>query len=406
VSAEQSRTVHGRAAALGVVFTVALSACTPAPPPPPPPEPDWQGLLESLIERGSPAASMAVTAGGRELWAGAAGLAHIQGAEAATPEHAFHLASITKLFTAVAALALVDAGRLSPNDRIARLLPADRLSGLPYADEINVKQLLDHTSGVYPTNNDPDYLRALVGNEAGAAAEWTATDFVRVAATREPRGRPGGGTSYGDTGYILLGLVVEAVTGEALREHVTRTLLEPIGMESAYYWSTVEPGAEPPPGTVHGYLVRSEELLSILDESRFESVDDRLLDTTSAGERIDAAAALIATARDLARFGSVLYGGKVLSPTTAAMLRASAQGLENAPVGAERQGIVRSYNTSQGVLLTSQGDGPGGSTTLLAHHPASGLTIAVLLNVFSTGDEADFLLHHVVPEVIAGYFHG
>ncbi len=365
------------------------------------PRAGYQELLEDGLERGFPAVALWVRRGGAEPWSGAAGLADLTTGEAATAGHAFHLASITKLFTAVAALRLADAGKLSLNARLTDLLAAEVIGALPHAAEITVGMLLDHTSGLYGTNNDPDYIRAWLGDEAPAAWSWRARDFVDLAARREPWGLPGEATRYGDLNYILLGLIVERVAGRPLAEHVRATLFEPLGMESAYYFSRLEPGAAPPSPTVRGYFRLSEELRPLIAEEKFPAAGEDLLDTTPAGERIDGAAAIVATAADLGRFGEAVFRGDLLSAESRHRLLAAADGLAGAPAGTERQAILHAYREPCGVLLTAQGDGPGGSHTLLAYHPESDTLVAALVNIFGLGGEAEFLLDEVVGRVLA-----
>ena len=376
-------------------------AMVPAEPAAIAPPAGYQGLLDEGIERGFPAFALWVRRGEEEPWSAAAGLADVTTGEAATTGHAFHLASITKLFTAVAALRLTDAGKLSLDARLTDVLAADVVGALPHAAEITVGMLLDHTSGLYSTNNDPDYIRAWLGDETPAAWSWTPRDFIDLAARREPWGLPGEATRYGDLNYILLGLIVERAAGRPLAEHVRRTLFEPLGMESAYYFSRLEPGAAPPSPTVRGYFRLSEELRPLIAEEKFPAAGQDLLDTTLAGERIDGAAAVVATAVDLGRFGEAVFRGELLSVEGRRRLLAAAEGLAGAPVGTERQAILHAYRGPYGVLLTAEGDGPGGSHTLLAYHPESDTLVAALVNIFGLGGEAEFLVDEVAGRVLA-----
>jgi CubicO group peptidase (beta-lactamase class C family) len=260
--------------------------------------------------------------------------------------------------------------------------------------------LLDHSSGIAATNNDPAFLRAWIGADAGAASAWTSADFLDLAARAAPAGAPGRGHWYGDANYILLGELVAAVANEPLRAHVARTLLEPLAQRSAHSLSARPPDAPPPVLTARGYLRFSEPLAGLFDPARFPEVAPGLFDTTVAGERIDGASALVMSAPDLLRFADAVWRGELLSAASRARLRAAADGLDAAEIGARRQGIVTARRTPHGVVLTSEGDGPGGSSTLVAFHPPTGTLVVGLVTHFGGWDEHDFLVGEVVAAAI------
>ncbi len=125
-----------------------------------------------------------------------------------------------------------------------------------------------------------------------------------------------------------------------------------------------------------------------------------LIETTAAGERIDAAAGLVTTVGDLHLFGRALFHGELIEPATQGWLMSVASGLENEPVGTGRLAVLRAYHKPYGVLITAEGDGPGGAVTLLAYHPATGAIIVGFTNIFGLFDEADFMLSVTVPDLI------
>lgn len=77
-----------------------------------------------------------------------------------------------------------------------------------------------------------------------------------------------------------------------------------------------------------------------------------------------------------------------------------AAGLEGAPAGSKRQGILTAYREAWGVLVTAEGDGPGGHNTLLAFHPQSGIIVVAMTNSFGLGDEARFLVEGIAGRVV------
>jgi len=224
----------------------------------------------------------------------------------------FAIASVSKTFLAAEVLLLVDDGRLSLDDAAARLLPTTQLGGVPIDPRITVRMLLDHTSGL------GDYLTSAkldVAVRADPLAVWTPEQslaFVGPAA-----GAPGAGYHYANTNYVLLGLIVEQLTGRTLAEEFRARFFDPLGLASASYQ-----GAEPPAGqlpTAYRYssIRLTAKPLDVTDGSDirpFTSI------TTAAG----AAGSLAMSARDLTRWARALYDGWILPPELTELMIADA----------------------------------------------------------------------------------
>ena len=362
----------------------------------------YRALLSRGLEAGLPALVVVIDRPGEPVWSGAAGTVDLRTSEPATTTSRMHLASVNKLTTALAVLRLVDEGRLRLEDRVIDRLAGDEVvATLPHVESVTVGQLLDHSSGLYATNNDPEYIEALIGPRAGESARWTPHDFVRLSAAGDPVGEPGSGHYYSDTNYVLLGLVVEAVMGESYRDWIVKTQFEPLGMERSYFLSDFGWDAELPAGTARGYLKDSEVIRSITEISdRFPRVGDDFWATTAAGERLDAAAGIVGGAGDLHRIGRAVFRGDLLSPESRSVLLAAADGLDAAPLGTERQRTLRGHRKAYGVLLAAEGDGPGGSHSLLAYHPETGTIVVALTNVFGLWTESDFFFDDVVATAL------
>ena len=156
---------------------------------------------------------------GRE-WAGASGLRDVNRGQPVTTDTAFALASVSKTLTAAVVLQLVDEGRLSLDDRVAPLLP-----GYALHPRITVRELLDHTSGL------PDYfLNGKIDRplQSEPDAAWTAQDAWDYVLGPRKRFRPGKVWYYSNTNYLLLGELVEAVTGRPLAKEIRSRLLDPL----------------------------------------------------------------------------------------------------------------------------------------------------------------------------------
>jgi D-alanyl-D-alanine carboxypeptidase len=373
------------------------------------PDAQLQALLQKGIARGYPGIAMLVQNASGEVRSAAVGYSDLARRTPLRVDDAFHMASITKTFTAVATLRLVDQGKLALDGTLSGTL-GTAVERLPHADQITIAQLLDHSSGIYPTNNDMAYLDTVIGPNADPSRAWTPEELVALAdeGRSEPAGLPGQDHFYADTNYILLGMIVERVSKRPFKQHVRETLLQPLGMRSTYFYSDYLGGSGPAQvETVRGYLLATDELRSAIQiHARFQPVpggdseEGVLLDTTLAAERIDAAAGLVTTLPDLSRYASALFNGRLLSARNQAFLTAAAEGMSEQPVGTKRVWTLQAVNQPHGVLLYKEGDGPGGVNTLMACSPASGQIFLGFANVFGYFSEVDFMLDEVIAEVV------
>jgi D-alanyl-D-alanine carboxypeptidase len=186
----------------------------------------------------------------------AAGLADRATGVPLTPDAGFRIGSNTKTFTAAAILRLVEQGTLALDGPVADVLAPDTVDALRAGgyrpDAITVRELLLHTSGIYGYGTDPAYQAAVI---AEPAKRWTRLEQVHFAMeVGTPVGEPGTVYAYSETGYILLGEIIERATGTPLAD-AYRTLLDFEGLHlDATYLESLEPA---PPGSAaraHQYV--------------------------------------------------------------------------------------------------------------------------------------------------------
>lgn len=231
-----------------------------------PDDPALKSLLQKGMARGYPGIAVLAQAADGKIRSAAVGYSDLEKRTPIRVEDAFHMASINKTFTAVAVLRLVDDHKLSLNTTLKECL-GDVVARIPNAERITVSQLLDHSSGIYPSNNDIDYLTTVIGPKADPARTWTPLQLIALAdkSRSKPSGEPGEGHHYADTNYVLLGMIVERVSGRPFKQHLTQTLLAPLGMHSTYFYSSyLGKDAHPPVPTVQGYLLATDELRSAI----------------------------------------------------------------------------------------------------------------------------------------------
>lgn len=186
-------------------------------------------VTAALARTGTPSASIAIVRGGRIVLARAWGRQN----DAAGPPDAslpYQIASNSKQFTAAALLLLEDAGKLSLDDKVAKFLP-----GITGGDQISIRQLLSHTSGLqdyYPQDYTTPYSRSPVSPQ-GIVDRWAKKplDFV-----------PGTKWQYSNTGYVVAGLIAEKEAGMPLMTYLRQRILTPLGIRATGIDDAVGPG--------------------------------------------------------------------------------------------------------------------------------------------------------------------
>jgi D-alanyl-D-alanine carboxypeptidase len=202
----------------------------------------------------------------------------------------FRIGSVTKSFVATVVLQLVGEGKLSLDDNIERWLP-----GLvPNGGKITVRQLLSHRSGLFDYLADEKVLKPYLTGNFGYV--WTPRKLVAVSTAHPPLFEPGAKFSYSNTNYIVLGLIVEAASGNSVRNELRRRIFKPLGLRSTFLARSQRiPGAH-----AHGYLVNG---------------NDPLQDVTLVSPSYTwTAGGIVSTASDVAGFYRALLRGRLLKP--------------------------------------------------------------------------------------------
>lgn len=323
------------------------------------------------IRAGVPAVVVAVRRPGELSWTRASGAA-LRGRPSPPLEAdaGFRVGSITKTFVAVVLLQLADEHRVGLDDPLARYVP-----DYPGGDRITLRQLLSHTSGVPDHETvDEQHGRALLRDRS---RRWDPAELIRTAASVRPDFDRGTRYGYSNTGYLLLGEVIAAVTGRDWAVEVRERILDPLHLDDTYV-----AGGEPGPAVVPAYFDTDGDG----DEENVETG----LAWTSLETSEGAAGAVVSTADDLATFGDALFHGRLLGPHAQEQLvaehpfhpRTSNYGL----------GVEIRRPDYQTLLLGHTGFVPGFRSTLW-YLPDRDLTVAVVANssAANTSDLAELV---------------
>jgi CubicO group peptidase (beta-lactamase class C family) len=275
----------------------------------------------------------------------------------ATPAQAatiYEVGSITKQFTAAAILQLAEQGKLRLDDPLTRFFPDFPAFG----QQIQVQHLLNHTSGLA----EVQHWHATLGVEIDTARAYTPTEIVALIEQLPLQFPPGSRQVYNNSGYYLLGAIIEQVSGLAYGEYLQQHIFDPLGLTSTSY-CTLEMA-----GKAKGYRVIQGELQPA------EFVHPSLY---------YAPGGICSTASDLVRWQNALATGRVVSPDSyrrMATPTALADG-QQAPYG---YGLVIGKNAGRNAIY--HGGQSIGFTGLLIHYPVEGLTLAVLTNTLLPPD--------------------
>jgi D-alanyl-D-alanine carboxypeptidase len=330
-------------------------------------------LESSMQQAGIPGALVGVWSPSAGDWQAALGTADLaSGAPMRFDDH-MRVGSIAKTMTATIVLQLVDEGKLSLDQPVS-----DFRSDVPGGDAITIRQLLNMTSGLFDYGDDPELHRAL---DEHPQQPWTAEQLVEIGLQHPPYFAPGQGWHYSNTGYALLGLIAEQLTGTPLQQLLQERLFDPLGMSESLY-PDFDSSALPAP-SARGYLYGT-----LADVEAAAQVPRSLRDVTDYSPSFGGAAgAVISTLEDLHRWAPALANGTLLQPGTQAE---RLTWVDLAPGIQYGLGIQNDDG-----LLGHNGAIPG-FQSYMGYDPDRQLTIVVLTNLYLTADRkspADILAH-------------
>ncbi|MCY0929049.1 serine hydrolase [Streptomyces sp. H27-H1] len=264
-----------------------------------------QAALDGVVQSGPPGA-IALAQRGRDVWSGHAGTADLATGRQSRVDDRFRVGSITKTFVATVVLQLEAEGTLSLDDTVDHWLPGLVRGNGHDGTKITLRQLLNHTSGIYSYTDDADFKR----KEFSTAFlqhrydTWTPEQIVQLSMTHRPTFDPGAGWSYSDTNYVLAAMVIQKATGHSYAREIERRILRPLHMDS-----TTLPGtrAHMPGPSGRAYSKLTGELAGP-PEPNSPTYDVTELNPSLAG----AAGEMISNTLDLNRFYQALLSGRLL----------------------------------------------------------------------------------------------
>jgi len=321
----------------------------------------------TLTRPGAAGISIAVARGDKIIFAKGYGLADVELNVPVNADSIFRIGSVTKQFTAAAVMKLVEEGKISLDATVQTYLPDFPEKQWP----VKVRHLLTHTAGVWSYTADEKFM----GRDT--SLELTPTEMIALFKDKPLEFEPGTKFSYSNSGYYLLGAIVEKVSGKPYATYVQEELFGPLGLAHTRY----ESNTDIIPGRAQGYTLKDGKL-----------ANDKAIGADVPG----AAGSLLSTPSDLVRWEIALSEGKVVKPESFKLMSTSAYLTDGKKTN---YGFGLGMNEWEGRRRISHSGGIFGFSSILISLPEDGVVVAALSNseAVSPGKLAD-----VVARAAAG----
>jgi len=305
-------------------------------------------ISEKMLDGDAPGFSAIITKEGKTIYKHAVGKANIELGIDLNSEHVFRIGSITKQFTSSAILRLEEQGKLSIQDDIKKYIPDYPTVG----EKITIEHLLTHASGIKSYTGMPsfreDYMRE----------DLSPIEMIEVFKNEPMDFKPGEEFRYNNSGYFLLGYIIEKVTDKSYAEYIEDEFFKPLGMMDSYYGG-------------HRQLVKNRVDGYVGEEGRYTNADFLSMTLPYA------AGSLLSTPSDLAKWNQAVMNGTVL--TDESKLKAhTSYTLNNGESTGYGYGWV--LNDLRGSKTIGHGGGIDGFLTSSMYLPDEDVFVAVFAN--------------------------
>ncbi len=250
--------------------------------------------LTSLEENNKAMLSVAITKDGKPVYQRAIGYADTASETKANPDTLYRIGSITKVFTSVMIFQLIDEGKLSLTTPLAQFYP-----DVKNASDITIAMLLSHRSGIHNFTNVPDYVEYMTQPK-------TKQDMLSIIENMDSDFPPGSQASYSNSGYVLLGYILEDVTGDSYANQLKQRITSKLGLQHTVFGEPIQVQLN----HANSYSFKASWTPATLTDMSIPH----------------AAGAISATPTDVAVFLSHLFEGKLLSATSLAKMKEINQG--------------------------------------------------------------------------------
>lgn len=305
----------------------------------------FSALVSKYKNQGYPGFVLCVYDSINGMWLGAAGKACLETGQDMSICNLQHSASVSKIYISTCILKLYEQGKLDINAPAKNYLPND-LPDISNINEASVKNLMNHSTGIYDFNNNPKLYADAINNPF-AVKSWK--DHLNRYVKGKPAVFPAGtSVQYSNTNYLLLGLIIEKVSGKSLGDAMNELLLNPYGLTETYYKSSA--GYPNIPGIPNSYFEHNTGSLQNCTNMQLHFAD------ISMGHE-----GIIASPRDYVLFLNKLLSGQILQPASLAAMET----FNDVPNTTDKYGAgLFSFQTPSGTIIGHSGGGFGTMTFL------------------------------------------
>jgi D-alanyl-D-alanine carboxypeptidase len=334
-------------------------------------------IEEQMTNLRIPGALVYADVPGEGTWSQAFGTGNLEGDTPITPNDHFRIGSNTKTFTGTVILQLFDEGKLGLDDPVSEYQPE-----VPNGENITIRQLLNMTSGLFNYAEDEDFNQTL---DAEPQKAWEPRELIEIGFQHEPDFSPGDGFHYSNTNTVLLGMIIEQLTGQPLEQEYQDRIFAPLGMSNTLLPERSSAAIPDPHPRGYMYQTNVESLnTSELQGEKAEQADE------SAGEPNDvtddnpswtwAAGGAISTVNDLIVWAEADATGALVSPEAQ---KERLTWVSPPPSPGTQYGLA--IAEFPGGFIGHDGQLPG-FNSFVGHNPETGGTIVVVTNVYSAPD--------------------
>ncbi len=329
-----------------------------------------EALLDKSFPDGGPGAAIVVTENGKVIYQGGQGLADVEAGTPITPDTVFRFASITKQFAAATMLQLVQESKLRLDDPLSKFFADYPEPGA----SATVRQLLNHTSGIQSYTGIAGWM-----SEAKTSTEFTTEELIAEFKDAPANFQPGEAFRYNNSGYVLVGAIIEKVTGQSWDQAIIERISNPLGLPSlAGFGDEAQV-----PGMANGYTT---------DDDGNPALAQKIHMSVPV-----AAGALRGTVLDMAKWADALHSGKVVSqPYYEAMIAPT-----QLPGGkTENYGFGIAPSDIRGLRAIGHNGGIFGFSTDSTYLPEEGIFVAVFANSDDPATDPGLLMRKVAALAI------
>jgi CubicO group peptidase (beta-lactamase class C family) len=315
-------------------------------------------MFRAAVKASEPGLAVIVVRKGQVVHRGAYGMANLELGVALKPDHVLRIGSVTKQFTSAAIMMLAEEGKLSVTDPITKFLPDYPSQG----KTITVEHLLTHTSGIQRYTDMPKW-------RAMWRQDMTVMELVDLFKNEPMQFAPGERWRYNNSGYILLGAIIEKASGKKYADFVQERIFTPLGMTDTRYDVT----DQVIPRRATGYGRAGDRIVN----AQYLSMTQPF-----------AAGALMSTVDDLAKWDSALAAGRVINADSLARSFASYKLTGGSESGYGYGWRIGRY---EGRAVQEHGGGIHGFRSYVVRVPSDGVYVAVLSNFAAAAPSPDML---------------